>query len=332
MAEGFHISGTWVTIAALLINAGLAFIPAKMAHKKGYSFAGQWCISFFVSFLIGIIFAAALPKKTEAAENELESSATKRMFSRSYLGFVMIGILLIFTLVLGSFTPHFLDLRYLMAIIMKLVPYGLIVIAVALTTRAKGPDLSLGAVMTLSGVIAATVFTASGSVAASIAAALLSAVLAGAANGVLTVYLRLPSVLASSVTLLVLSALSWVITQGQPMIVRQFNELTQTGLPGAAILLLFALIVAFLFIYFTRLGKPMNTRTTRSVSWLISSAHRLRASQGYMNFHAWVWPCRKAAASTRSTYCLYSAQCYPADCWITDRRLCFTLSARHSCT
>lgn len=50
-------------LIAALIAAGLALIPAKMAGNKGYSFAGFWCLSFFLSFLIGIIVAAGLPDK-----------------------------------------------------------------------------------------------------------------------------------------------------------------------------------------------------------------------------------------------------------------------------
>lgn len=49
----------------LIINAGLAFIPANMAKNKGYSFGGFWCLSFFISFLVGIIVAACLTDKRE---------------------------------------------------------------------------------------------------------------------------------------------------------------------------------------------------------------------------------------------------------------------------
>lgn len=50
---------------AVLINAGLAFIPAKMARDKGYSYGGFWCLSFFVSFIVGIIVAVCITDKNE---------------------------------------------------------------------------------------------------------------------------------------------------------------------------------------------------------------------------------------------------------------------------
>lgn len=49
----------------LLIGAGLACIPASIAKNKGYSFAGFWCLSFFLSFLIGLIVAACLSDKSD---------------------------------------------------------------------------------------------------------------------------------------------------------------------------------------------------------------------------------------------------------------------------
>jgi len=42
---------------------GLAFIPANIARKKGYSYGGFWALGFFF-FLIGLIVALCLPDKT----------------------------------------------------------------------------------------------------------------------------------------------------------------------------------------------------------------------------------------------------------------------------
>lgn len=53
-----------VLIIVLLINLGLAFIPANIAKNKGYSFGGFWCLSFFASFLVGIIVAVVIEDKT----------------------------------------------------------------------------------------------------------------------------------------------------------------------------------------------------------------------------------------------------------------------------
>ena len=54
-----------IIIVVIWIGAsvGLSFIPANMAKKKGYSFAGFYCLSFFVSFVIAIIIAAVIQDK-----------------------------------------------------------------------------------------------------------------------------------------------------------------------------------------------------------------------------------------------------------------------------
>jgi len=52
-----------VIILGLLGAAGLAFVPASIAGKKGYSFGGFWCFSFFCSFIPAIIVAACLKPK-----------------------------------------------------------------------------------------------------------------------------------------------------------------------------------------------------------------------------------------------------------------------------
>ena len=60
----YYYSGIGVVIWLLLIGAGvgLAFIPAHIARKKGYSYGGFWALGFFF-FLIGLIVALCLDPK-----------------------------------------------------------------------------------------------------------------------------------------------------------------------------------------------------------------------------------------------------------------------------
>lgn len=53
----------------LLILFGLAFIPASMAGKKGYSFGGFYAFGFFF-LLIAIIVAACLRDRNENVRND----------------------------------------------------------------------------------------------------------------------------------------------------------------------------------------------------------------------------------------------------------------------
>lgn len=66
----FSGTGAAVLVALFAIwlgaAAGLSAIPAVSARKKGYSFAGFYCLSFFVSFVIALIIISALPSKNPA--------------------------------------------------------------------------------------------------------------------------------------------------------------------------------------------------------------------------------------------------------------------------
>lgn len=71
MITGYIIGG----IIGLVINGLLAKIPAKMAKEKGYSYGGYWCLSFFFTFITGMLVAASIPdrnihkKRNEACSN-----------------------------------------------------------------------------------------------------------------------------------------------------------------------------------------------------------------------------------------------------------------------
>jgi len=55
------ITGIWIFV--MLIGVGLAFIPATIARKKGYSYGGFWVFGFFL-FLPALIVALVIQDKT----------------------------------------------------------------------------------------------------------------------------------------------------------------------------------------------------------------------------------------------------------------------------
>ena len=60
----YYYSGIGVLVWLICLGAavGLAFIPASIAGKKGYSYGGFWVLGFFF-FLIGLIVALCLEPK-----------------------------------------------------------------------------------------------------------------------------------------------------------------------------------------------------------------------------------------------------------------------------
>ena len=65
---GYSYYSPGATLVSLLIVAGLAFIPANIAKKKGYSFGGFWVFGFFF-FLIALIVSLCLNYKPEFDPN-----------------------------------------------------------------------------------------------------------------------------------------------------------------------------------------------------------------------------------------------------------------------
>ena len=64
----FAILITWIMVAAVKI--GIALIPANIAKKKGYSFAGFFIMGIFF-FLIGLIVSLCLDDKTVQPNNTI---------------------------------------------------------------------------------------------------------------------------------------------------------------------------------------------------------------------------------------------------------------------
>ena len=63
-----------VLIIGLIVAAGLAFIPASIAKKKGYSF-GLWWLYGWLLFIVAIIHVAVIPDKTGVQSSNVQSSA-----------------------------------------------------------------------------------------------------------------------------------------------------------------------------------------------------------------------------------------------------------------
>lgn len=68
----------WTFILIFLgINAGFSALVAYVAKQKGRSSSGFFWLSFFLSFLVGILVVLAMPKKDEQLVQSEDSSFTK---------------------------------------------------------------------------------------------------------------------------------------------------------------------------------------------------------------------------------------------------------------
>ena len=77
---GFGMAGLLIFIILVLGAAvGLAFIPANIAKKKGYSFGGFFVLGFFF-FFIGLIVALCLDDKN-AQMNQMQAAVYSANYS-----------------------------------------------------------------------------------------------------------------------------------------------------------------------------------------------------------------------------------------------------------
>ena len=207
---------------------------------------------------------AAAPPPMHRTEQKPKQTG---VFAGGILGLIVMAALLIAVIVAGVFQENFLKLGNIRNIYTQFMFYGTIACCAVLTSRSKGPDLSIGAVISLTSIIFAAF---SGSLILGIIIAASSCILIGAANGALIVYLKMPSLLVTLVMSVFVRGISFILCEGRPFIVqiRQFSRgfvdflFTRVGVFELAPLLVFAaaLITVFLMVLLSRLGKPLHKR------------------------------------------------------------------------
>ena len=202
-----------------------------------------------------------------AAYRSAQTAKQTGVFAGGILGFIVMAVLLAGIIVAGLFQRDFFILRNIRAIYTQFMIFGTIACGAVLTTRAKGPDLSIGAVMALTGAVIAAF---SGSWIFGIIIAAVCCIAIGAANGALIVYLRMPSLLVTLVMTAIVRGISFLIIGGGPLTVgiRQFNSkfvdflMIRMGIFELVPLIVFAVafVTVFLMILLSKLGKPLRRR------------------------------------------------------------------------
>lgn len=178
-------------------------------------------------------------------------------FLRRYSVFlILIGIAAIFAF--GS--EKFLTTSNLLNIALQTSIVAIVAIGMTFTILTAGIDLSVGSVMALSGALAAGLFVRQGlGTGVSILLAIAAGGLVGFVNGLLIVKGKMPPFVATLAMLAVARGLTLVYTDGRPIagIDESFIFLGNgevLGLPMPVVLLIVALVLAFVVLRFTRFG------------------------------------------------------------------------------
>lgn len=188
-------------------------------------------------------------------------------FRNTYLGLGLMGAVLLAIIITGSLNPHFLDGRNLLNILVQSVPLFAVAFAAALTSRAKGPDLSVGVIAGISSLIIALVTNETGSWVIGLLAAVAVCAVVGAVNGALIVFLKIPSVILTIATSAAIPGLLVFllgingVTQEQ----LSFSQLNAMDMRyGAYIFIPVTFIIAFVIIRLTKLGVPFYKRDKKT--------------------------------------------------------------------
>jgi ribose transport system permease protein len=191
--------------------------------------------------------AEAVDTAAEARTKRMRSSAQAIQKAAAFLSLVlMIGFFSI-----GS--PFFMTFDNLMTVILQTSVIGILAIGVTFVIVASGIDLSLGAVLALSGMVIAKAAAGGLPVWLAVLCGVAVGTALGVANGVLVAKLTLPPFIATLGTMMVARGLTLVISEARPVYflhVPSFKLISQGSLFGAVpypiiYLLALALIASF---------------------------------------------------------------------------------------
>lgn len=187
-------------------------------------------------------------------EHNTESTALSpnKTFIAHYLGPLLLAIPLISTILMLVPEQYFATSHFFSTITRQFIPYLILALAVALTARVGGPDLSLGSYLALSGIVAAPLFNQGNSGAlAGVALSFAVCALIGALAGTIIQLIKLPRFLVSAVVTFLMGGgvrtLAYLQTRGMPTrleVVVSLELIALYGLAIAAVLLVVGFVLA----------------------------------------------------------------------------------------
>ena len=157
--------------------------------------------------------------------------------------------------------PEFASARNLSNIGLQAAALLIVSLGMTLVILTEGIDLSLGAVLGLSGVVMSVLLVSDGlALPWALAAALLVGVVAGSVNGGFIAYAGLPPFIVTLGTYGMAQSLAMVLTSGNsvtglPASVRWLNEGEWLGLPVPVLAVAAVFVVTYVLLYHTRFGR-----------------------------------------------------------------------------
>lgn len=187
--------------------------------------------------------------------------------SRDTIQYLIVLFVFVFMLAFfGAKSEYFLSWKNLCSMLVALVPLGLITVSEACLLTAGEWDMSNGNLASLSGMIWASLITVNGmNVWLAFFIALLVGVVSGLCNGFLVTRFHIPAWMASYSILMVLQSLTYVISDGVAISLKEYDAvkvLGQTKLFGSDITIAVVIMIVIIAIMqyvlkYTQLGRNM---------------------------------------------------------------------------
>lgn len=130
-------------------------------------------------------------------------------------------VLLALLALLAAFVPDFAGVRNVRGLILSVSLVGMIATTMMLVLALREVDLSVGSIVALSGVVAATVIAGSGSVWLGVLAGLGAGLAVGVFNGVVVAKLKVNSLIATLATMEIVRGLAFLTSQGEAVSIPQ---------------------------------------------------------------------------------------------------------------
>lgn len=194
-------------------------------------------------------------------------AASKRKRSWAFSEGSLILILLVLFVALSLASDTFFTARNLSNLLRQTSINGIVALGMTFVIVSGGIDLSVGAVVGLSGMVAALMMSRGVDIWVSIAAALLVSILVGVINGVLIFRGKVPPFIATLGSMTMVRGLIMLISgaamvAGLPRAFTDFSQADLFGIPSMVIVWLLIALVAWIIMRWTVFGR--NTYTIGS--------------------------------------------------------------------
>lgn len=189
-------------------------------------------------------------------------------------GILLVVLLLIVTIIMSMLSPYFLDLYNLLGI----TQFGAVLVLIAIgqsliiVSGKGGIDLSIGATLSLSGVVIGLLVQQGMNVWVASLIGVLAGSALGAFNGLMVAYVGMPPLIATLGTSYLYGSLALFFTDGQPLsgFPESFEFLGQGlifGIPAQVLLVAIPVFAVFWFlIYRTKFGRQVYLVGTNDTS------------------------------------------------------------------